>query len=50
MSFTTPFNGRLCNQVIRNLAVSFVAAKSDLKVSYSSLPPSKKYKREYKFQ
>ena len=33
---TTSINGRLCNQIIRNLAVSFIAQKNDLKVEYSS--------------
>jgi hypothetical protein len=31
---TTLKNGRLCNQIIRNLAVSIVATKHDLFVSY----------------
>lgn len=36
MSYTTP-NGRLCNQIIRNLCLNFVARKHDLHViSYSS--------------
>jgi len=29
-------NGRLCNQIIRNLAMSFIAEKHDLYVEYSS--------------
>ena len=36
MSFTTDNNGRLCNQIIRNLAVSLLAEKYDLQVNYSS--------------
>lgn len=36
MSKTTPNNGRLCNQIIRNIATSFIAQKHNLKVSYSS--------------
>jgi len=36
MSFTTNNNGRIGNQIIRNLAVSFIAEKTDLKVNYSS--------------
>lgn len=36
MSVTTEHNGRLCNQIIRNLAVSFIAKKNDLYVEYSS--------------
>ena len=34
MSFTTPNNGRLGNQFIRNLAVSMIAKKHDLAVDY----------------
>ena len=37
MSCTTGTNGRLCNQVIRNLAVSIMAEKFNLTVNYSSL-------------
>ncbi len=33
---TTSKNGRLCNQIIRNLAVSLIAKKHNLKVYYSS--------------
>ena len=33
---TTKNNGRLCNQIIRNLAVSLIAEKNDLFVNYSS--------------
>lgn len=33
---TTPNNGRLGNQIIRNLAVSLIAEKHNLKVDYSS--------------
>lgn len=33
---TTSSNGRLCNQIIRNLAVSLIAEKFNLKVIYSS--------------
>ena len=33
---TTKRNGRLGNQIIRNLAVSFIAKNHDLKVRYSS--------------
>ena len=36
MTSTTHTNGRLCNQVIRNLAISFIAKKHDLNVIYSS--------------
>jgi hypothetical protein len=36
MSFTTETNGRLCNQIIRNLAVSLIAKKHDLFVKYAS--------------
>jgi hypothetical protein len=36
MSHTTLDNGRLCNQIIRNLAVSLIAEKHDLHVSYAS--------------
>ena len=36
MSKTTETNGRLCNQVIRNLALSLLAEKYDLHVEYSS--------------
>jgi hypothetical protein len=36
MTTTTPHNGRLCNQIIRNLAVSLIATKHDLQVYYSS--------------
>jgi hypothetical protein len=36
MSHTTANNGRLCNQIIRNLAVSFIAKKHNLYVDYSS--------------
>ena len=35
MSFTRE-NGRLCNQIIRNICVSFVSQKFSLNVSYSS--------------
>ena len=34
MSLTTGNNGRLCNQIIRNLAVHFLAKKHDLYVEY----------------
>ncbi len=33
MTTTIP-NGRLCNQIIRNLAVSLIAEKNDLHVEY----------------
>jgi hypothetical protein len=33
---TTESNGRLCNQIIRNLAVSLIAEKNDLFVNYSN--------------
>jgi len=33
---TTDNNGRLCNQIIRNLAFSLIAKKHDLQVEYSS--------------
>jgi hypothetical protein len=33
---TTERNGRLCNQIIRNVATSFIAKKNDLFVIYSS--------------
>jgi hypothetical protein len=36
MTTTTQYNGRLCNQIIRNLAVSKIAEKNDLFVEYSS--------------
>jgi|TARA_B100001250_G_scaffold315048_1_gene277286 hypothetical protein len=36
MSKTTERNGRLCNQIIRNLALSFLAKKYDLYVEYSN--------------
>lgn len=36
MSKTTSTNGRLCNQIIRNIATSFIAEKHNLKVLYSS--------------
>ena len=31
---TTICNGRLCNQIIRNIAVSLIAEKNDLYVNY----------------
>ena len=31
---TTTFRGRLCNRLIRNLAVSFIAKKHDLLIEY----------------
>lgn len=37
MTSTTSSNGRLCNQIIRNLAVSIIAEKHNLQVKYSSL-------------
>jgi hypothetical protein len=36
MSFTTQNNGRLCNQIIRNLATSLVATKHNLFVDYAN--------------
>lgn len=36
MTTTTPHNGRFGNQIIRNLAVSFIAEKHDLYVDYAS--------------
>ena len=36
MSKTTSNNGRLCNQIIRNLCMSILAEKNDLFVEYSS--------------
>ena len=36
MSKTTVENGRLCNQIIRNLSLSMLAEKYDLYVEYSS--------------
>ena len=36
MTTTTASNGRFCNQIIRNLAVSKIAEKNDLFVEYSS--------------
>lgn len=36
MTTTTATNGRLCNQIIRNLAVSLIAEKHDLYVEYAS--------------
>ena len=35
MSFTTNNNGRLCNQIFRNLAVCKIAEKHDLCVDYN---------------
>ena len=37
MTTTTPHKGRLGNQIIRNLAVSIIAEKFNLKVNYSSI-------------
>ena len=34
MTSTTGYNGRLGNQIIRNLAVSLIAEKHNLKVDY----------------
>ena len=34
---TTAYEGRLCNQIIRNVCTSLVAERFDLKVEYSSL-------------
>ena len=42
MTTTTQYNGRLCNQIIRNLAVSQIAEKNDLFVEYSSYEEMKK--------
>jgi hypothetical protein len=36
MSITTTKKGRLCNQIIRNLALSFIAKKNNLFVDYSN--------------
>ena len=36
MSKTTEDGGRLCNQIVRNLALSILAEKYDLYVAYSS--------------
>lgn len=36
MTSTTLLNGRLGNQILRNLAVSFIAEKNDLKCNYAS--------------
>lgn len=36
MSFTLNKNGRLCNQIIRNLALSLIAEKNNLYVTYSN--------------
>ena len=36
MSITTERNGRLCNQIIRNLSLSILAEKYDLYVEYSN--------------
>ena len=36
MTTTTIHNGRLCNQIIRNLAVSAIAEKYDLQVNYAN--------------
>ena len=36
MSFTKTTNGRLCNQIIRNLALSLIAEKNNLYVTYSN--------------
>lgn len=36
MTTTTKYNGRLGNQIIRNLAVSFIAKKNNLCVSYAN--------------
>ena len=37
MSFTSNDNGRLCNQIFRNFAVSKIAEKHDLHVDYSNI-------------
>ena len=36
MTTTTSYNGRLGNQIIRNLAVSLIAEKHNLYVNYSN--------------
>ena len=36
MTSTTYNNGRFGNQIIRNLAVSFIAKKNNLKVNYAN--------------
>ena len=36
MSKTTLHNGRLCNQIFRNIALSLIAEKIDLKVDYAN--------------
>ncbi len=36
MSFTTENNGRLCNQIIRNIAFSIIAKKHNLHVTYAN--------------
>ena len=36
MTTTTANNGRLCNQIIRNVAVSIIAEKHDLMVTYAN--------------
>ena len=36
MSITTTKNGRLCNQIIRNLALSIIAKQNNLHVIYSN--------------
>ncbi len=36
MSKTSERNGRLCNQIIRNMALSLLAEKNDLYVEYSN--------------
>ena len=37
MTTTIVSNGRLCNQIVRNIAVSLIAEKHDLHVKYSSM-------------
>ena len=41
-TITTDINGRLCNQIIRNLCVSFIASKNDIYVNYSQYNTIKK--------
>ena len=36
MSYTTYDNGRLCNQIFRNLALSIIAEKHNLYVEYAN--------------
>ena len=50
MTTTTQYNGRLCNQIIRNLAVSKIAEKNDLFVEYSSYEEIKQLEPYHEFE